>query len=93
MLEPGTQTFISMTSKPHRRRVLQPHEKLYTKSQIVAYNGVVQVELNREFRVLVANFGIAPFRARQGPDDRLVTATSDRCYREKGECGSDAGPH
>ncbi|CDF38257.1 unnamed protein product [Chondrus crispus] len=46
--------------------VLQPHEKLYTKSQVVASNGVVQVEPNREFRVLVANFGIAPYRLVKG---------------------------
>ena len=46
--------------------VRQPHEKLYTKSQIVVCNGVVQVEPNREFRVLVANFGIAPYRLVKG---------------------------
>ena len=46
--------------------VLQPHEKLYQQRKVAASNSVVQVEPNRAFRVLMANFGSAPYRLVKG---------------------------
>ena len=66
VLDPGKQTFIMVTSARHRFMVLQPHEKLYQQRKVVASNGIVQVEPNRAFRVLMANFGSAPYRLVKG---------------------------
>lgn len=60
-MEPAQQTFVSVNSKRHGLMLLQPHVKLYRKSQIFASDRYVQVEPNCEFRVLVSNFGISPY--------------------------------
>ena len=61
-LQPGTQTFVEVTTERHGTMVLQPIESLFAKSSVVATNGVVQVEPNQVFRILVANFGDYPYR-------------------------------
>ena len=60
-LEPGTQTFVTVTTKRHGLMVLQPSEKLYQTNQVIVSNGVVQVEPDKPFRILLANFGQAPY--------------------------------
>ena len=65
-LEPGTQTFVTVTTKRHGLMVLQPSEKLYQTNQVIASNGVVQVEPDKPFRILLANFGQAPYTLCKG---------------------------
>ena len=59
-LPPEAQTWISMVSKRHRVAVVQPHDELYLREKIVASNGVVEVEPERAFRILMANLSKEP---------------------------------
>ena len=56
-LSPETQKSVTVTTKRHVLAVIQPNDDLYHRESISATNGVVQVELDKPFRVLVANFG------------------------------------
>ena len=62
VLQPGTQTWVEVTSDKSGLMVVQPHEKLYQTGNICASNGVIHVEPHRTFRILVANFGAAPYK-------------------------------
>ena len=42
--------------------IVQPSDELYAKHSVVATNGIVHVEPNIPFRILVANFGTTPKR-------------------------------
>ena len=55
-LPPESQTWVTVTSQRRGLNVLQPNDKLYSSAQICVTNGVVQVEPDEPFRVLVANF-------------------------------------
>ena len=59
-LNPGTQTWVKVTSPDHGLRVVQPLDRLYSRSQLAVTNGVVQVHPDKPFKVLVANFGSEP---------------------------------
>ena len=56
-LEPAMQTWVSVVSPRHGVMVVQPNEKLFHNHGVAPTNGVVQIEPNRPFRILVANFG------------------------------------
>ena len=55
-LPPSSQTWVTVTSTHHGLILLQPQEFLYENHQILASNGVADVEPGRPFRVLVAHF-------------------------------------
>ena len=60
VLSPETQTWVTVMTKRHGLAVIQPNDDLYHRESISATNGVVQVEPDKPFRVLVANFGRTP---------------------------------
>ena len=62
VLEPRTQTWVQVTAPISGLHALQPSENLYANGSIVITNGVVQVDTNRPFRVLIANMGANPYR-------------------------------
>ena len=55
VLPPEAQTWTSVVSKRHGLALVQPHDELYLREKIIASNGVVQVEPERAFRILMAN--------------------------------------
>ena len=61
-LQPGTQTWVEVTSEKSGLVVVQPHEKLYQTGNICATNGVIHIEPKQSFRILLANFGLSPYR-------------------------------
>ena len=61
-LAPGTQTFVSCVSQRHGTMIIEPIERLYENHLLAPTNGVVHVEPNRPFRILIANFGSTPKR-------------------------------
>ena len=60
VLAPEAQTWISVVSKRNGLPVVQPHDELYLREKIIASNGVVQVEPERAFRILMANLSKEP---------------------------------
>lgn len=56
----GEHVFVSVATKRHGLMVLQPSDKLRKDRMVIASHGVVQVQPDREFRVLVANHGAEP---------------------------------
>ena len=60
VLPPEAQIWISVVSKRHGVAVVQPHDELYLRETIIASNGVVQVEPERAFRILMANLSKKP---------------------------------
>ena len=62
VLEPAMQTSFSVTTQRHGTMIVQPSDELYAKHSVVATNGIVHVEPNIPFRILVANFGTTPKR-------------------------------
>ena len=65
-IEPGTQRVVECTSKRAGLAVVQPYAPLYERHGLVSTNGVVQVEPDRPFRLLVANFRKHPVRVQKG---------------------------
>lgn len=57
-----SQTWVQVTTKKHGLVVLQPLPSLFEKQKLSCTNGVVQVEPDRIFKVLIANF--APYEQR-----------------------------
>ena len=55
-LKPRTQTWVTLSSSFHGVGVVQPNDKLYTRTGVVLTNGVVNVEPGKPFKVLLANF-------------------------------------
>ena len=55
-LPPEAQNWISVVSKRHVLAVFQLHDDLYLREKIFTSNGVVEVEPERAFRILMANF-------------------------------------
>ena len=65
-IEPGTQRVVECTSKKAGLVVVQPYSSLYERHGLICTNGVVQVEPDRPFRLLVANFQKYPVRVQKG---------------------------
>lgn len=55
-IEPGSQTFVQCTFKHSGLVVIQTHDPLYEKQNLVATNSIIQVEVNRPFKLHIANF-------------------------------------
>ena len=84
VLPPETQTWVTVTTKRHGLAVIQPNDDLYHRESISATNGVVQVEPDKPFRVLVANFGRTPrVRWRRTRSLGLCYHILRRFYRRK----------
>ena len=62
ILAPHTHTWVRVTSACQGLRVIQPSDRLLATSSITVANGVVHVEPNIPFRVLIANMGAVPYR-------------------------------
>ena len=60
VLSPETWTWVTVTTKRHGLAVIQHNDDLNHRESISATNGVVQVEQDKPFRVLAANFGRTP---------------------------------
>ena len=56
VLESSMQTWVSVTTQRHGTMIVQPSDELCAKHSVVATNGIVHVEPNIPFRILVANF-------------------------------------
>ena len=56
-LGPGTQTWVTVRSQYHGVGIIEPLPSLYERHSVAVANGVVSVEPERTFRVLMANFG------------------------------------
>ena len=65
-IEPGTQRVVKCTSKMAGLVVVQPYSLLYERHGLICTNGVVHVEPDRPFRLLVANFRKYPVRVQKG---------------------------
>ena len=59
-LPAGSQTWVTVTTKRHGLMALRPNDALYQSAQVLATNGVVQVEPDKPFRILIANFKALP---------------------------------
>ena len=55
-LQPGTQTWVRVTSTFHGTGILHSRSVLYERHGIAVTNGIVQVEPNKTFRILLSNF-------------------------------------
>ena len=60
VLSPETHTWVTVTTKRHGLAVIRHNDNLYHRESISATNGIAQVEPDKPFRVLVANFGRIP---------------------------------
>lgn len=56
-VEPGTRRVVQCTAQRTGLVVIQPYAPLYNRHGLVVTNGVTQVEPNKAFHILVANFG------------------------------------
>ena len=65
-LEPNSQTWVNVVTERCGTLILQPNTSLYANSQVTCTNGVVQVDANRPFRILIANFGQYPYMMAKG---------------------------
>ena len=65
-IEPGTQRVVECTSKRAGLDVVQPYSPLYERHGLTCTNGVVKVEPDRPFRLLIANFRKHPVRVQKG---------------------------
>ena len=65
-IEPGTHRVVECTSKRAGLVVFQPYSLLYKKHRLICTNGVVQVEPDRPFRLIVVNFRQYPVRVQKG---------------------------
>ena len=61
-LLPWTQTWVNVTTPKSGLILLQPYDKLYESGLILETNGVAQVDKDRPFRILIANFGNNPYQ-------------------------------
>ena len=77
-IEPGAQSVVECTSKRAGLVVVQPYSLLYEKHGLICTNEVVQVEPDRPFRVLVANFRKYPVRLQRASGGRIITAPEGR---------------
>ena len=59
-IEPHNQAWVKVTTKRRGLVILQPSPKLYATHALVCTNGVVSVEPNIPFHILVANFSDSP---------------------------------
>ena len=66
ILQPGTQTWVEVTTDRNGLLVVQPHDKLYQTGRVLATNGIVEVEPHQKFHLLMANFGTNPYRVTKG---------------------------
>lgn len=57
-IEPGSQAFVYCTSKRSGLVVVQHYGPLYEKNSLVAEIGVIQVDDDKPFKRLIANYGI-----------------------------------
>ena len=65
-IEPGTQRVVECTSKRAGLVVVQPYSPLYERHGLICTNGVIQVEPDRPFSLLIANFRKYPVRVQKG---------------------------
>ena len=73
VLPPDAQMWISVVCKLHGLAVVQPHDDLYLREKLFASNGVVQVEPERLFRILMVNLSKKPKTPRK---DKLLELCS-----------------
>ena len=57
ILKPGSQTWIEAITQSSGLVLVEPNKKLYESHMCLAGNGIAQVERDKPFRILVANFG------------------------------------
>lgn len=60
ILKPNTQTWVDVKTNTHGLVLITPKSKLYETHQCLAGTGVVQVQSDKTFRILVANFSDYP---------------------------------
>ena len=65
-IEPGTHRVVECISKRAGLVVVQPYLPLYERHGLTCTNGVVQVEPDWPFRLLIANFREYPVRVQKG---------------------------
>lgn len=57
MIEPGSQNFVRCVGKRDGLVVFQPYGPLHETHNLIATNGIVQVQADKPFKLLIANFG------------------------------------
>jgi len=72
VLQPGEQTWVKVASPAHGLILVEPVQKLYRNHLCLAGAGIAQVEPEKDFKILVANFGKHPVTLR--PTQRIATA-------------------
>ncbi len=66
VLKPGSQTWVEVTTAISGTVLMEPNGRLYRNHTCLASNGVAEVEADKPFKVLVANFGDYPKQLAQG---------------------------
>ena len=56
-LKPNSQTWVEVSTQTSGLVLVEPNKKLYDSHMCLAGNGIAQVERDKPFRILVANFG------------------------------------
>ena len=56
-LQPGTNTWVEVTTNTRGLVQIEPARRLFNTHMCLAGHGIAQVERNKPFRILVANFG------------------------------------
>ena len=65
-LQPGTQTWVTVYTAHGGLMIVQPCDRLYYSGLILATNGLVEAEPGQPFRIIIANFGVNPYRLAKG---------------------------
>lgn len=60
LISPQTQGWITVTAKVHQFLIIQRHPRLYANHMFTCTNIVVEIDLNRPFRLLAANVTNVP---------------------------------
>ena len=82
-IEPGTQRVVECTSKRAGLVVVQRYSPLYEKHGLTCTNGVVQVEPDRPFCLLIAIFREYPLRVQKGQVVAELLPRREPCSRAK----------
>lgn len=68
-IESVPQTFVTCTSKGSGCIFVRLYGTLYKKHNLVATNGIIQVDVDKPFKLLIAHFGIYPVHV---PNEQVV---------------------
>ena len=82
-IEPGTQRVVECTSKRAGLVVVRPYSSLYEKYGLICTNGLGQVQPDRPFLLLVANFRQYPLGVKKAMWWRSYYCTREPCSRAK----------